>query len=679
LIAQTELLAKLKQLRAEINKHNQYYYVLDNPQIPDDEYDKLFSELKALESHYPEYITPDSPTQRVGAAPLKGFDEITHHIPMLSLNNIFELSELEAFDQKLKKWLDNSSDIIYSCEPKFDGLAVSLYYENGLLKTGATRGDGLVGEDVTQNLKTIMGIPLKLPIEQNVEIRGEVFMSRKVFDELNHYAREHNQKTFANPRNAAAGSLRQLDPKITASRKLAFYAYGLELDVGLNNKLNKEYIKKTHHEQMAQLDSWGVPVSVELQVAHNIDEVIDIYERLLIKRDTLPYDIDGMVIKVDSFALQKKLGFVSRAPRWAIAYKFPAQEKITTLRSVDFQVGRTGILTPVARLEPVFVGGAMVSNATLHNMDEIERKDIRIGDKVIIRRAGDVIPEVVGPILEKREVGTKKIRLLKHCPVCGAQVLKLEGLAAARCTGGLECSAQLKEKIKHFVSRKAMNIEHLGAQRVEQLVDLKFIENIADIYRLAEYKEQLIALEGMGTLSVNKLLQAIEQSKKRPLSKFLYALGIREVGEVTANILAQYFGDLNKIMHSTMSVLMEIPDIGPIVAENIYVFFQQESNIKIIKQLQALGIQWFCDPIQKDTLQGHTYVITGTLSVPREVFKNQLLDLGAKLSESVSRKTTAVIIGEQPGTKAEKARVLGVPIYNEAAFNAYLAQLLAST
>ncbi len=669
--ATSKFLLDIEALRAEIDRHNYSYYVLDEPRIPDSEYDKLFCELKNLEAAHPECITFDSPTQRVGASPLKAFEQIAHQTPMLSLNNVFEAQEWISFDQKMKKLLETKNDLTYACEPKFDGLAVSLRYEKGVLITGATRGDGFVGENVTQNLKTIMSIPLVLPVKTTVEIRGEVFMPKAAFHTLNEHARTQGEKTFANPRNAAAGSLRQLDSKITASRKLSFYAYGIE---------DKTSRASTHSEQMEQLTLWGVPVSQQRKLANNIKEVADFYEVLLRDRDSLPYEIDGMVIKVNSLYLQKKLGFISRAPRWAIAYKFPAQEKVTTLRAVDFQVGRTGALTPVARLEPVFVGGAMVSNATLHNMDEIQRKDVRIGDSVIIRRAGDVIPEVVGPILDRRGVGTQEIILPQYCPICGSDVIKPEGLAAARCTGGLACSAQVKEKIKHFVSRKAMDIEYFGSQRVEQLVELKLINNIADIYLLASEQEQLKAIEGMGETSVNKLMQAIEKSKKTTLAKFLYALGIREVGEVTANVLAQNLCDLTKIIEADIPLLLSLPEVGPIVAENIYAFFQQKNNRVIISQLQQLGVHWPKVIKSQNTLilSGHTYVITGTLSVPRATLKTQLLDLGAKISESVSNKTTAVIVGAQPGSKMAKAQSLGIPIYDEVHFAKYLGELTSS-
>jgi DNA ligase (NAD+) len=656
------LIKKIERLRQEINLHNHYYYVLDDPRIPDADYDMLFKALKQLEEDHPEYITPDSPTHRVGAPPLKGFAQVPHNPPMLSLNNIFEEEEWTRFDQKIKTLLKSDEPIVYYCEPKFDGLAVSLRYENGVFKTGATRGDGSVGEDITQNLKTLYDIPLSLlgnAIPPVIEVRGEVFMLKSVFNSLNEAARLKDEKGFANPRNAAAGSLRQLDSKITATRKLNFYAYHLEIEDGLY---------KNQSDKLAQLKQWGFPVCTETKQVTHTQDLLNYYKALLKKRDKLPFEIDGMVIKVNSIDLQKKLGFISRAPRWAIAYKFPAQEKTTVVNSVDFQVGRTGTLTPVARLEPVFVGGATVSNATLHNMDEIKRKDIRIGDVVIIRRAGDVIPEVVGPVLDKREPGTRAILLPKHCPVCHADVLKIEGLAAARCTGGLSCSAQAKEQIKHFVSRKAMDIEGLGSQRVDQLVDLELIKNVADIYKLFKKEKQLNQIERFGEISVKKLLEAIESSKKTKLPKFLYALGIREVGESMAQVLVDNLVDLESIMQASIEQLLTIPDVGPVVADNVHVFFQQKNNKAIIKELQAEGVHWPAILIEKKEnlpLYGHTYVITGTLSTPREAIKERLIALGAKVSEQVSAKTTGLIVGDKPGSKYDKALKLGIPIYNE--------------
>lgn len=668
---------KLNALKDEINLHNYYYYVLDEPRIPDVEYDRLFNELKTLEEQYPEYVTPDSPTFRVGAPALKQFSQVEHSPAMLSLNNIFEEAECLSFDHKIKTFLKSDKGIVYSCEPKFDGLAVSLKYKNGIFTVGATRGDGMIGEDITQNLKTIQSIPLKLKdksVPETLEVRGEVFMNKAVFNRLNEQARNKGEKTFANPRNAAAGSLRQLDSKITASRKLSFYAYNLEWD---SPELT------SHHAKLEQLKKWGFPVCSESAQINSIPELFAYYQALLNKRESLPYEIDGMVIKVNDLLLQKKLGYISRAPRWAVAYKFPAQEKITKVYAVDFQVGRTGTLTPVARLEPIFVGGATVSNATLHNMDEVERKDIRIGDVVIIRRAGDVIPEVVGPILDRREPGTQPIILPKSCPVCKADVIRVEGIAAARCTGGLSCSAQLKEKLKHFVSRKAMDIGGLGAQRIDQLVELGLIKTVADIYKLPQKAQALTEIERFGELSVKKLFEAIEHSKKTSLAKFLYALGIKEVGEATAIVLAEYLKSLEVIIEASIEDLMALPEVGPIVADNIYAFFNQKSNRAIITELQALGVQWPAALVQVSQMQGgarpfegHVYVITGTLSISREALKAQLITLGAKLSESVSTKTTAVIVGDKPGSKYKQALKLGLPIYDEAFLNKQIAQAL---
>lgn len=668
-----DLNQKLKKLKSEINLHNYYYYVLDDPRIPDEEYDKLFSELKQIEAEYPECITPDSPTHRVGAAPLKTFAQVQHDPPMLSLNNIFDEKSLLSFDQKLKTSLKNNQPITYLCEPKFDGLAVSLRYEKGIFKTGSTRGDGMVGEEITQNLKTVYNIPLVLASNQKLpdllEVRGEVFMTKAVFNKINEQARRKGEKTFANPRNAAAGSLRQLDSKITARRKLNFYAYSLEPKLEINDYPNQ-------YDKLKQLKQWGFPICEEYFVASHPQAVLDYYQDLLNKRAELPYEIDGVVIKVNSIDLQRKLGFIARAPRWAIAYKFPAQEKTTILSAVDFQVGRTGLLTPVARLEPIFVGGATVSNATLHNMDEIERKDIRIGDTVIIRRAGDVIPEVVGPILDKREPGTQPIRLPKQCPVCGADIVKLAGLSAARCIGGLSCQAQVKESIKHFVSRKAMNIEGLGSSRINQLFDLNFIKNVADIYKLPKQAKELMQVERLGELSVKNLLQAIEQSKQSTFAKFLYALGIKEVGEATAQILSDHFQSLTAISQASIEELMTLPEIGPIVADNVHAFFKQKNNQAIIAELQAQGVHWPApkkQALKSLAFSGHTYVITGTLSVPREQIKAQLVALGAKLSERVSTETTAVIVGDKPGKKYKQALKLGIPIYDEVSLSERLA------
>ncbi len=657
---------KIQKLISEINAHNYRYYIKDEPTIPDAEYDKLFRELQSLENEHPELIMPYSPTQRVGHVPVEGFETVTHLSPMLSLENAFEPDEVERFDNKIKQLLKSSKEISFSCEPKFDGLAVSLIYEKGIFVRGATRGDGSTGEDITTNLRTIPTISLILQGDYPdlLEVRGEVVMPKANFEALNKQALANNEKPFANPRNAAAGSLRQLDPRITAKRKLEFYAYSAQSTKGKS-------VSATHHETIVQLQKWGVRISPENKVVIGIMGIQKYYEKLLAKRDSLPYEIDGMVVKVDDIKLQDQLGFVSRAPRWAIAYKFPAQEVMTHLEGVDFQVGRTGTLTPVARLKPVAVGGVIVSNATLHNMDEIARKDIKIGDYVIVRRAGDVIPEVVRPVLEKRQ-SVKDIKLPSQCPVCGSEIVRLEGEAAARCEGGLICHAQQVESIKHFVSRKGMDIEGLGSKIVEQLVQEKRIDTVADIYHLT--KDQLISLERMGDKSAQNLLDAINNSKKTTFAKFIYSLGIREVGESTAQLLAAHF-TLDTLMKATHEELLSLPDVGPVVAGHIEHFFLQKDNQKVIKQLIDAGIHW--PAVQKSShqpLSGKTYVITGTLSRPRDQIKAQLVALGAKVTDSISAKTDGLIVGTDAGSKLAKAQKLGVSVLDEAALDKLLSQ-----
>jgi DNA ligase (NAD+) len=656
-------LKRIKKLKELIREHDYRYYVLDEPSIPDADYDDLFQELKAYEAEHPELISSDSPTQRVGITPVKNFVTVKHLSPMLSLDNAFSYEELERFEQRIKLLLKNPDEIEYSCEPKFDGLAVSLLYENGLLVRGATRGDGTTGEDITSNIRTIASIPLVLQGQQmpaTLEVRGEVYMPKASFVKLNKEAIKNGEKEFANPRNAAAGSLRQLDPKITAKRHLAFYSYGAQL-------ISNEKWPKSHSLSLEQLKQWGIRICPESVVVNGIGEVQIAWTNLLKKRDTLPYEIDGMVVKVNNFELQNELGFVARAPRFAIAYKFPAQEKKTKLLGVDFQVGRTGALTPVARLEPVSVGGVTVSNATLHNMDEIARKDVRINDYVIVRRAGDVIPEVVRPILEERDATTKAIKAPLMCPVCGSHVVKVEGEAALRCEGGLVCQAQLIEHIKHFVSRRAMDIEGLGSKLVEQLVNQKLIESVADIYHLTN--EQLLSLERMGEKSATNLLEAIEKSKKTTFAKFIYSLGIREVGEATALLLADNFTTLNDLMNASIETLLALPDVGPVVAHQIKLFFAEKSNQKIIAALLKAGVQWPTRSTIKQSgdlpLQGKSYVITGTLSLSRDEIKTMLQEKGAKVVESVSLKTDGVIVGEKPGSKYTKAQTLGIAILGE--------------
>lgn len=660
------IIHNIEKLRAEIHEHNYRYYVLDAPIASDAEYDRLLRELQELEKQHPELITADSPTQRVGAEPSKAFNEVQHEVPMLSLDNAFTTEEVQAFDKRIKDRLKNHEDIEYCCEPKLDGLAVNLLYIDGKLVQAATRGDGYTGEDITTNIRTIQSIPLQLRGKNypaHVEVRGEVYMPKTSFAALNKHAEEHGEKIFVNPRNAAAGSLRQLDPRITAKRDLAIFCYGV-------GKITGHTLPDRHSAMLQQLNSWGLRTNPETHVQKNIAQCLDYYQTLANKRPHLPYEIDGVVYKVDRRDLQQELGFVARAPRWAIAHKFPAQEESTQILDVEFQVGRTGVLTPVARLKPVFVGGATVSNATLHNMDEIERKDIHIHDFVIIRRAGDVIPEVVSVITERRPKDVKKIHLPKHCPICGADVIRIEDEAAARCSGELYCPAQRKENIKHFASRKALNIDGLGDKLVEQLVDLKFINNAADLYTLTA--EQLENLERMGKKSAENLVAALEKSKTTTLPRFLYALGIREVGEATALALAQHFRDLEKLMRVDEEILQTVPDIGPVVAANIAAFFQQKHNLEIIQQLIAHGIHWSkisAPPAHEQPLAGKNFVLTGTLSnMSRDQATAKLQALGAKVSGSVSKKTAYVVAGAEPGSKLTDAQKLGVAVLNEEEF-----------
>jgi DNA ligase (NAD+) len=649
------------ELRDSLQYHNYRYYVLDDPEIPDAEYDRLYNELKALEEKYPQLITPDSPTQRVGGQALEHFDEVEHRVPMLSLDNIFDEDGLGDFERRLKERLDSTETISFTAEPKLDGLALSLRYENGLLKQAATRGDGRVGEDVTVNVRTIRSIPLRLSgnFPDILEVRGEVIMTRDGFAELNRRAVKDGTKTFANPRNAAAGSLRQLDPKVTATRPLSFYAYGF-------GEVSGE-LPQTHFEMMQKLRDYGIPVSPELRLAEGASGCFNVYREIGQKRDHLNYDIDGVVYKVNSLALQKQLGFVSRAPRWAIAHKFPAQEELTRVEAIEFQVGRTGAVTPVARLEPVEVAGVTVSNATLHNMDEIERKDVRVGDTVVIRRAGDVIPEVVNVVTAQRPAGTVPVNLPQHCPVCGADVLRVEGEAVARCSGGLYCGAQRKEAIKHFASRRAMDIEGLGDKLVEQLVDAGLIHDVADLYSLEA--DKVAGLERMGEKSATNLLAAIAESKQTELPRFLFALGIREVGEATARSLALHFGgDLQAIEKAPEDALQEVQDVGPVVASHVVSFFQQSHNIEVIDKLLSAGINW--PSIEKPAaeaqkLSGTSFVLTGTLSRPRDEFKTRLQQLGAKVSGSVSKKTDYLVAGDAAGSKLTKAETLGIRVLNE--------------
>lgn len=656
---------RAEQLRQQLNEYNYQYYVLDAPTIPDAEYDRLFRELQAIEQAHPELITAESPTQRVGAAPLSEFESVAHVVPMLSLNNAFSEEELRAFDKRIHDRLGSAEPIQYCAEPKLDGLAVSLLYIDGKLSVAATRGDGTRGENITDNVRTIPSVPLMLHGEnlpRELEVRGEVFMPLDGFERYNEKARQAGQKVFANPRNAAAGSLRQLDPRITATRPLAIYFYGIGRIDGAN-------LPDNHYDSLQQLKAWGLRVNDQIQVVESVAGCMDYYQSILKARSNLPYEIDGVVYKVNAFEQQDALGFVARAPRFAIAHKFPAQEEMTRLLAVEFQVGRTGTLTPVARLAPVAVGGVTVSNATLHNMDEIARKEIKIGDTVIVRRAGDVIPEVVGAIKDKRPSDAQSIEMPSSCPVCGSAVERDESMAAARCSGGLFCPAQVIEAIKHFASRKALNIDGLGAKLIEQLVQHKLIRNVADLYTLSF--EQLCSLERMAAKSANNILDALESSKRTELARFIYALGIREVGEATARALADHFTSLEAIAQADTDALESVEDVGPVVANHIVVFFRQAHNRDIVNQLIAAGIHW-PTPVKatgEGGLAGQTFVLTGTLTqFTRDEAKTRLQALGAKVSGSVSKKTSYVVAGESAGSKLTKAQSLGVPVLDEEEF-----------
>jgi DNA ligase (NAD+) len=661
-----DVAARARFLREEIERHNYLYYVRDEPEIPDAEYDKLFRELERLEAEYPQLATPDSPTRRVGAAPLAEFSQLTHRVPMLSLNNAFEDEEVAAFDRRVREGL-GLGVAEYAVDPKFDGLAISLIYENGILVQGATRGDGYTGEDVTTNLRTIKAIPLRLHTAnppQLLEVRGEVLILKADFEKLNRQQREKGEKEFANPRNAAAGSLRQLDPRITATRPLAFFAYGLgSVDgVDLPRKLSAV---------MDYLESLRVPVCRERKVVLGVDGLLDYYRMIGARRDGLPYDIDGVVYKVNDLDSQERLGYVARAPRFAVAHKFPAQEATTELLGIDVQVGRTGALTPVARLKPVFVGGATVSNATLHNEDEIRRKDVRIGDTVIVRRAGDVIPEVVGVVLGKRRSGAREYSLLEQypvCPVCGSHVIRLPDEAAARCSGGLFCPAQRKQSILHFASRRAMDIEGMGDKLVDQLVDKELIHTPADLYKLG--KNTLANLDRMAEKSASNTRAAIEASKNTTLARFIFALGIRNVGEATAKDLARHFGGLDALMAADEGALQQVPDVGPVVAQSIAQFFAEPHNREVIAQLIAAGVHWEEGaglPISTSPISGKTFVLTGTLpSLTRDEAKERIEALGGKVSGSVSKNTDYVVAGAEAGSKLAKAQELGIAILDEA-------------
>lgn len=697
---------RIQELVKILNEHNYQYYVQDDPSIPDAEYDRLFRELQDLEAQHPDEKTTDSPTQRVGSAPLDSFESVQHIVPMLSLANAFSDDELMAFDKRVRERLDSTGAVGYVCEPKLDGVAVSLVYEKGVLRRAATRGDGSTGENITANVRTIETIPLHLRGDDYpdvIEIRGEIFIAKDGFNAMNQRAREVGDKEFMNPRNAAAGSLRQLDSHITACRPLEMFAYAIghvesaiiseeratppaesspaSLRAEGSNPLAAAtpdsqitIIPDSQTKMLKQLAQWGLRICPEIRTVSNARECLGFYKDIGEKRDALPYEIDGVVYKVDRFDLQKKLGFVSRAPRWAIAHKFPAQEEITTVNAVEFQVGRTGAITPVARLDPVFVGGVTVSNATLHNMDEIRRKDVRVGDTVIVRRAGDVIPEVYAVIKDRRPENTTEITMPSTCPVCDSDIEKPEGEAVARCMGGLYCSAQLKRAIEHFASRRAMDIDGLGTKIVEQFVDVGLVKHIDDIYKLQ--LEQISGLERLADKSAQNLIDAIDASKKTSFARFLFSLGIREVGEATARQLANFFGDLPALESATIEesaaieTLETIPEVGPIVAQHIAVFFAEQHNRDIIHSLQKHGVHWGTVTASKDAvkpLEGMRCVLTGGMAtLSRDQAKDQLQAMGAKVSGSVSKKTSFVVVGSDPGSKYNKAKDLGVPILDEA-------------
>ncbi|MFT6978942.1 MAG: DNA ligase (NAD+) [Marinobacter psychrophilus] len=679
----TSVRDRVDQLRTTITDHNHHYYVLDDPQVPDAEYDRLFRELQAREAEYPELATATSPTQRVGSAVETNFAQVIHRIPMLSLDNAFSADELRDFDRRVRERLNRGKTagesstkehsteeegskeertIEYVCEPKLDGLAVSLHYQNGELVRAATRGDGYTGEDITANIRTIASVPLTLrggDFPQTVEVRGEVYMPRAGFDRLNQRLAGRGEKTFVNPRNAAAGSLRQKKSSVTARRPLEMCAYSVAVS-------DESALPPTHWKGLQQVSEWGFRINPEMSLANGADQCLEAYEALMAKRDRLPYEIDGIVFKVNRLDLQQQLGFVSRAPRWAIAQKFPAEEELTVVESVEFQVGRTGAITPVARLKPVFVGGVTVSNATLHNMDEVRRLDLHIGDTVFIRRAGDVIPKVVKVVQDKRPVDAWVIELPAQCPACGSDVVQIEGEVIARCSGGLFCPAQRKEAIRHYASRKALDIEGLGDKWVDILVDSEKVETIADLYRLR--KADLIGLERMGDKSASNLIAAIDASRQPLLWRFLYALGIREVGEATAKGLAGYFGSLEAIAEADENALQAVSDVGPIVAGHLRSFFEQPHNQEILQSLKQAGVIWQTQEITAASmpLHGQTWVLTGTMEqMTRDQAKQKLEGLGAKVAGSVSKKTSCVVAGEAAGSKLTKAQQLGVEVLSE--------------
>ncbi|MGG2143844.1 NAD-dependent DNA ligase LigA [Symbiopectobacterium sp. RP] len=659
----------MAELHAQLRHHEYKYHVEDAPEIPDVEYDRLMNELKAIEAEHPELITPDSPTQRVGAAPLSAFESVRHEVPMLSLDNVFDDDSYLAFYKRVQDRLKSGEEITFCCELKLDGLAVSLLYENGLLMQAATRGDGTTGENITANIRTIGAVPLRLHgdnIPARVEVRGEVFMKHRCFEKMNDEARRTGAKIFANPRNAAAGSLRQLDPRITAKRPLTFFCYG----VGL---LEGGTLPASHLARLNQFKAWGLPVSDRIRLCTGSADVLAFYRQVEQERATLGFDIDGVVVKVDDLALQGRLGFVARAPRWAVAFKFPAQEQLTWLHGVDFQVGRTGAITPVARLEPVAVAGVMVSNATLHNRDEIERLGIQISDRVIVRRAGDVIPQIVGIVEAERPADARAIDFPEQCPVCGSEVERVDGEAVTRCTGGLICGAQRKEALKHFVSRRALDVEGMGDKVIDQLVEKEYVKTPADLFKLTA--GILTGLDRMGPKSAQNLVNALEKAKSTTFARFLFALGIRDVGEATASNLAQHFATLDNLLAVDEEALLEVADVGPIVAKHVRHFLQEAHNQQVIRDLinpEGINIHWpDIERVDVATLDnpfaGKTIVLTGALSqLSRDEAKDRLTALGAKVSGSVSKKTDIVIAGEAAGSKLAKAQELNIPVIDEA-------------
>ena len=665
------LQAKLETLRNTLRRYEYEYHVLDNPSVPDSEYDRLFHQLKALELEHPDLVTADSPTQRVGAKPLAGFRQIRHEMPMLSLDNAFSDEEFYAFVKRIEdRLIVLPKPLTFCCEPKLDGLAVSILYANGVLSQAATRGDGSRGEDITANIRTIRNVPLQLLIDNppaRLEVRGEVFMPHAGFECLNKHALELGEKTFANPRNAAAGSLRQLDPNITSKRPLAFNAYSIGIAEGIN-------LPNTHYARLQWLKSVGIPINPEIRLCNGAEEVLAFYRDMQNKRALLGYDIDGTVLKINDIELQNELGFISKAPRWAIAYKFPAQEELTVLNDVEFQVGRTGAITPVAKLKPVFVAGVTVSNATLHNGDEIARLNLAIGDTVVVRRAGDVIPQIIGVLHERRPADAKPIIFPHNCPVCGSQIVRIEGEAVARCTGGLFCAAQRKESLKHFVSRKAMDIDGVGGKLIEQLVERELIRTPADLFKLD--LTTLMQLERMGEKSAKNALNSLEQAKHTTLARFIFALGIREVGESTALNLANHFKTLEALKNADFEQLQAVPDIGEVVANRIVAFWREPHNVDAVNDLIAQGIHWDAVETKEagdNPFKGKIVVLTGTLSqMGRNEAKALLQEMGAKVSGSVSAKTDFVIAGDAAGSKLTKAQELGITVLSEDEFLALL-------